>query len=58
MRCGGDAAEILAKARELLETEHILREKIEAGATIGELVDVDEVFSRVFAYQERAVRDG
>ncbi len=52
-----DSPEVLAKARKLLETEHILREKIEAGATIGELVNVDEVFDNVFAYQERATRE-
>lgn len=52
-----DSPKVLSKARELLETEHVLREKIEAGATIGELVNVDEVFKGVFAYQERATRD-
>ncbi|MBA2691551.1 MAG: RraA family protein [Rubrobacter sp.] len=52
----GEASDVLAKARKLLSTEHVLREKIEAGATIGELVNVDEVFERVFAYQERATR--
>jgi regulator of RNase E activity RraA len=52
-----DSPKVLAKARELLETEHILREKIEAGATIGELINVDEVFEDVFAYQERATRE-
>ncbi len=51
-----DSPNVLSKARELLETEHLLREKIEAGATIGELVNVDEVFEGVFAYQERATR--
>jgi len=39
----------------LLQTEHILQEKIEAGATIGELIDVDEVFRNTFSYQNRAV---
>lgn len=53
----GEAAEILSKARELLDTGHALRARIEAGATIGELVNVDEVFESVFAYQERATRD-
>lgn len=52
----GDSPGILAKARELLETEHVLRGRIEAGATIGELVKVDEVLEGVFAYQERATR--
>jgi 4-hydroxy-4-methyl-2-oxoglutarate aldolase len=48
------APDILAKARRLLATEHVLQEKIRAGATIGQLIDVDEVFEKVFAYQERA----
>ncbi|MGH3088520.1 MAG: RraA family protein [Rubrobacteraceae bacterium] len=52
-----DAPDVLSEARELLETEHVLQEKIEAGATIGELVGVDEVFEGVFAYQERATRE-
>lgn len=52
-----DSPEILSKARGLLDTEHVLREKIKAGAAIGELVNVDEVFETVFAYQERAARD-
>jgi regulator of RNase E activity RraA len=49
-----DAPDVLAKAQQLLATEHVLQEKIKAGATIGELVNVDEVFENVFAYQERA----
>ena len=51
----GDAAEILAKAQNLLQTEHIVQEKIKAGATIGELINVDELFKSVFSYQNRAV---
>ena len=50
-----DAAAILAAAQKLLRTEHALQDKIKAGATIGQLVKVDEVFANVFAYQERAV---
>ncbi len=52
----GDAPDVLAEARRLLATEHVLQEKIRAGATIGELVGVDEVFANVFAYQERATQ--
>jgi 4-hydroxy-4-methyl-2-oxoglutarate aldolase len=52
------APDILAKAQHLLATEHILQEKIRAGATIGELINVDEVFENVFAYQERATEGG
>lgn len=49
-----ESADILIKAQELLETEHIVQEKIKAGATIGQLINVDEVFKNVFAYQKRA----
>jgi regulator of RNase E activity RraA len=52
-----EAAVILEKSRQLLETEHILQEKIKAGATIGELTKVDEVFRSTFSYQTRAVEN-
>jgi 4-hydroxy-4-methyl-2-oxoglutarate aldolase len=51
-----EAAAILAKAKRLLETEHLLQEKIKAGATIGELVNVDAVFRTTFSYQDKALR--
>jgi 4-hydroxy-4-methyl-2-oxoglutarate aldolase len=50
-----ESAVILGKAQRLLETEHLLQEKIKAGATIGELINVDEVFKTVFSYQNRAM---
>ncbi|MDX9872479.1 MAG: RraA family protein [Clostridia bacterium] len=50
------AEEILAKAQKLLETEHIVQEKIKQGATIGQLVNIDEVFKNTFAYQEKAAK--
>lgn len=53
-----EAGSILEKARRLLETEHLLQEKIKAGATIGELVDVDHVFRSAFAYQSKALERG
>ncbi len=46
--------DILVKAQQLLATEHVLQEKIKSGATIGELINVHEVFENGFAYQERA----
>ena len=49
------AAVILEQAERLLATEHLLQEKIKAGATIGELINVDEVFRNTFSYQNRAV---
>ncbi len=48
------SAEILEKAARLLETEHVVQEKIKNGATIGSLVDIDAIMNNVFAYQERA----
>jgi len=50
-----ESAAILEQARRLLQTESVLQDKIRAGATIGQLVDVDEVFRNVFAYQTRAI---
>jgi regulator of RNase E activity RraA len=52
-----DAPDILSAAQRLLATEHVLQEKIKAGATIGELVNVDEILASVFAYQERATEE-
>ncbi len=49
-----ESAAILKATQLLLETEHVLQEKIKAGATIGELVNVDEVFRATFSYQRRA----
>ena len=51
-----DAALILQKAQRLLETEHLVQEKIKAGATIGELVNVDELMRNTFSYQDRALQ--
>lgn len=50
------AEDILTKTKNLLETEHIVQEKIKAGATIGQLINVDEVFKNTFAYQNRAAK--
>jgi len=51
-----DAAHILQKAQRLLQTEHLVQEKIKAGATIGELVKVDELIRSTFSYQDRALQ--
>ncbi|MFO1404487.1 MAG: hypothetical protein U1E96_07880 [Azonexus sp.] len=51
-----EAAVVLQKAQRLLETEHLLQEKIKAGATIGELVNVDEIFRTAFSYQNKALK--
>lgn len=45
---------ILEKAQRLLETEHLVQQKIKAGATIGELINADEIFRNVFSYQNNA----
>jgi len=47
---------ILQKAQRLLQTEHLVQEKIKAGATIGELVKVDELIRSTFSYQDRALQ--
>src|SRR4029077_19459426 len=53
-----EAAAILQRAQRLLETERLLQEKIKAGATIGELVNVDQVFRTAFSYQNKALEHG
>ncbi len=50
-----ESGAILEAAQRLLQTEHVLQEKIKAGATIGELVNVDDVFRATFSYQDRAL---
>lgn len=50
----GEVADVLAKAQRLLATECIVQDKIRAGATIGELINVDKLFRSTFAYQDRA----
>lgn len=49
------AADVLERTRLLLDTEHVLQEKLRGGATIGELIDVDKVFASTFDYQSRAL---
>lgn len=51
-----EAADILAKAQRLLETEHLVQDRIKAGATIGELVDVDAILRSTFSYQNKALK--
>ncbi|KWR85132.1 hypothetical protein RM96_27725 [Cupriavidus sp. IDO] len=48
--------EILHKAEQLLETEHLLQDKLRAGGTVGQLVGIDEILGATFAYQQRAMR--
>ncbi|HTN49862.1 MAG TPA: RraA family protein [Burkholderiaceae bacterium] len=50
------AADVLARTRGLLETEHVLQQKLQSGATIGELIEVDKVFASTFDYQMRALK--
>ncbi|HRP95977.1 MAG TPA: hypothetical protein PL143_06975 [Rhodocyclaceae bacterium] len=49
-----DAADVLTRTRALLETERRVQDRIRAGATIGELVDVDAVLRGTFSYQDKA----
>lgn len=50
-----DAEDILQKSQRLLRKEHILQEKIKGGKTIGELVNIDEIFNTAFSYQNKAL---
>lgn len=50
------AADILTRTRRLLDTEHVLQEKLRDGATIGELIEVDKVLASTFDYQARALK--
>lgn len=52
-----EASTVLEKVRRLLATEKLLQARIKAGATIGELVRVDEVLRSTFSYQDKAVGD-
>ena len=49
------AEDLLQRTRRLLETEHVLQERLKGGATIGELVEIDKVFASTFDYQSRAL---
>lgn len=51
-----EAADIIPQARRLLEIEHLFKEKLKAGATVGEPVYVDANFRSAFSYQNRALR--
>lgn len=52
----GEATAVLSKAQRLLATESIVQDKIRAGATIGELINVDDVLRSTFAYQDKATK--
>jgi regulator of RNase E activity RraA len=49
-----ESGAVLARAQRLLETEQAVQARLKAGATIGELVDIDAVLRSGFSYQERA----
>jgi 4-hydroxy-4-methyl-2-oxoglutarate aldolase len=53
----GDSALVLGKTQRLLETELLIQAKIRAGATIGQLINIDEVFRSAFSYQNRAIQN-
>lgn len=51
----GEVEEVLKRAAQILETEHILQTKLREGkTTVGHLLDIDEVMASTFAYQEKA----
>jgi regulator of RNase E activity RraA len=49
-----DSVQVLSRVEALFRTEDVVKARLQAGATIGELVGIDEIFRRAFAYQERA----
>jgi 4-hydroxy-4-methyl-2-oxoglutarate aldolase len=49
------AEDVLDRTRRLLDTEHVLQDRLRSGATIGELIAVDRVFESTFDYQSRAL---
>ncbi|HEX5640308.1 MAG TPA: hypothetical protein VFX81_10970 [Burkholderiaceae bacterium] len=51
----GAADEVLDRTRRLLDTVHVLQDRLRSGATIGELIGVDRVFESTFDYQQRAL---
>ena len=51
-----DTEAILSRTKHILDTENIVQDKIEAGATIEELINIDSMFATIFAYQERATK--
>lgn len=49
-----EAEEILAKTTKMMETEDEVSSKLRAGATIGQLINIDKIMNSTFNYQERA----
>lgn len=49
--------EILAKTTKMMQTETDVSDKLRAGATIGELINVRAIMNSTFAYQERALEE-
>jgi len=52
-----ESEEILNKTKALLEVEDGVQEKLKAGATIGQLIDIDQLMQNGFNYQERALEN-
>ncbi len=52
-----EAAGVLSRANELMGKEHIVTEKLKAGQTIGQLVNIDRIAASVFDYQYVAADD-
>jgi len=47
---------VVGTTRPLLETEHVLQDKLRGGKMIGQLIDVDKVSGSTFDYQTRALK--
>lgn len=56
MTCAAQAEPLLARTRALLDTEHVLQERVRQGARPGSLIDVDAVLAPTLDYQSRALK--
>lgn len=54
--CAAQAEPLLARTRALLDTEHVLQERVRQGARPGSLIDVDAVLAPTLDYQSRALK--
>jgi len=48
---------IYAKTKQMMETETNVSDKLRAGATIGQLINIEKLMKSTFNYQERALEE-
>ena len=49
--------EVYTKTKQMMETETNVSDKLKAGATIGQLIDIESLMKSTFNYQERALEE-